>query len=99
MDTRQRLAQQVFRESHRLPTMSIDEYLQNEFDTPGRVITGGGKASEDAPTSTEILQLASEADGTVGAEIAEEQKRQKEENWAIFTDENEKGAGNKMTNR
>lgn len=41
MDERQRLQAEVFRSGHRLPTMSIDEYLQNEFDS-GNVITGGG---------------------------------------------------------
>jgi len=41
MDDRSRLAAEVFRSGHRLPTMSIDEYLKNEFDS-GNVITGGG---------------------------------------------------------
>ena len=41
MDERSRLAAEVFRSGHRLPTMSIDEYLKNEFDS-GNVITGGG---------------------------------------------------------
>lgn len=43
MDDRARLQDEVFRAGHRLPTMSIDEYLKNEWDT-GRVITGGGCA-------------------------------------------------------
>lgn len=43
MDDRSRLAAEVFRSGHRLPTMSIDEYLKNEFDS-GNVITGGGYA-------------------------------------------------------
>lgn len=37
-----------------------------------------------------------EQDGTVGADEAEEAKRQKDENWAVFTEENAKGAGNTM---
>lgn len=41
MDDRTRLQSEVFRASHRLPTMTIDEYLENEFES-GRVITGGG---------------------------------------------------------
>lgn len=41
MDDRARLQDEVFRAGHRLPTMSIDDYLKNEWDT-GRVITGGG---------------------------------------------------------
>jgi hypothetical protein len=54
------------------------------------------QASEDAPTSSEILQLASEQDGTRSATMADDQKREKDENWARFTEENAKGAGNTM---
>ncbi|KAL7415951.1 TAP42-like protein [Mrakia frigida] len=95
MDDRARLAAEVFRSGHRLPTMSIDEYLKNEFDS-GNVITGGGQASEDAPTSSEILQIASENDGTRSGREADDQKRDKEEKWARYTDDNPKGAGNTM---
>lgn len=38
---RERLAGEVFRESWRLPTMTIDEYLQEE-QRRGNIITGGG---------------------------------------------------------
>jgi hypothetical protein len=54
------------------------------------------QASAEAPTTSELLQLASENDGTFDADEAEEQKRQKDENWARYTDENRKGAGNTM---
>ena len=53
-------------------------------------------ASENAPTSTEVLQLASEQDGTYDGEEKEEQKRRKEEDWAVYTEINKKGAGNTM---
>jgi immunoglobulin-binding protein 1 len=54
------------------------------------------QASYDAPTESELLELAAEDDGTViGAEKAE-QKRLKEENWAVYTEANKKGAGNIM---
>lgn len=54
------------------------------------------QASYDAPTESELLELAAEDDGTVlGAEKAE-QKRVKEENWAVYTEANKKGAGNTM---
>jgi len=53
-------------------------------------------ASENAPTSTEILQLASEQDGTRDGRDKEEQKRRKEEDWAVYTELNKKGAGNTM---
>jgi hypothetical protein len=42
------------------------------------------------------LELAAENDGTVEGEAKFEQKRQKEEKWAMYTDENKKGAGNTM---
>ena len=38
---RARLQAQVFQAGHRLPTMSIDEYLQIEQER-GNIITGGG---------------------------------------------------------
>jgi immunoglobulin-binding protein 1 len=54
------------------------------------------QASYDAPTESELLELAAEEDGTVLGEQKVEQKRQKEEKWATFTDSNKKGAGNTM---
>lgn len=56
----------------------------------------GRQASYDAPTESELLELAAENDGTMDAAEKEEQKRLKEENWARYTDENKKGAGNTM---
>ncbi|KAJ7583052.1 serine/threonine protein phosphatase PP2A-associated protein [Mycena floridula] len=92
---RERLQAQVFASGHRLPTMSIDEYLEIERQR-GNIITGGGKASETAPTSSEELALAAEMDGTAEGREKEEEKRLKDENWASFTDANPRGAGNTM---
>ncbi|KAJ6618806.1 TAP42-like protein [Mycena sp. CBHHK59/15] len=94
---RARLAAQVFGPGHRLPTMSIDEYLQIEQER-GNILTGGGlrPASEAALTSSEQLELDSEMDGTRDGAGKEEMKRLKDENWAQFTDENPRGAGNTM---
>ncbi|KAJ7461476.1 TAP42-like protein [Mycena latifolia] len=92
---RARLAAQVFGPGHRLPTMSIDEYLQIEQER-GNILTGGGPASETTLTSSEQLELESEMDGTKDGAEKEEMKRLKDENWARFTDENPKGAGNTM---
>jgi hypothetical protein len=41
MSDRERLRSEVFRSSHRLPTMTIDEYLEEE-QRRGNIITGGG---------------------------------------------------------
>jgi len=91
---RQRLQAQVFRPSHRLPTMTIDEYLAEE-QRRGNILSGGGAASENAPTSTEQLQLDTEMDGTAFAEDREEEQRRKDEDWAVWTEANPKGGGNR----
>ncbi|WWC59165.1 uncharacterized protein I303_101713 [Kwoniella dejecticola CBS 10117] len=95
MSDRERLKGDVFKQSWRLPTMTIDEYLEEE-QRRGNIITGGGQASYDAPTATELMELEAENDGTIVAEENYEKKRLKDENWAMFTDENKKGAGNTM---
>ncbi|KAG8948878.1 hypothetical protein FRC04_009216 [Tulasnella sp. 424] len=92
---RARLQAEVFRPDHRLPTMSIDEYLEEE-KRRGNIITGGGAASQNAPTSSEQLQMDSEQDGTIFGEQKSEEKRKKDEEWAVFTDRNPKGSGNTM---
>lgn len=53
-------------------------------------------ASQNAPTSSEQLALDAEMDGTLEGEDKAEVKRIKDENWARFTDENPRGAGNTM---
>ncbi|KAG7092778.1 hypothetical protein E1B28_009101 [Marasmius oreades] len=92
---RARLQAQVFRPDHNLPTMSTDEYLEIERQR-GKFISGGGPASEAALTTSEQLALDSEMDGTREGEENSEAKRQKDEKWAIFTDENPRGTGNTM---
>ncbi|PFH54178.1 hypothetical protein AMATHDRAFT_52988 [Amanita thiersii Skay4041] len=93
--TRARLQAQVFGPSHRLPTMTIDEYLAIERQR-GNILTGGGRASTEAPTSKEKLEIAAEMEGTREGEEMAEEKRQKDEQWAQYTDENPRGAGNTM---
>ena len=56
----------------------------------------GRAASVVAPTSKEQLALDSEMDGTREGEEKAEEKRQKDESWSRFTDENPRGAGNTM---
>ncbi|WVQ76745.1 hypothetical protein IAR50_006419 [Cryptococcus sp. DSM 104548] len=90
---RQKLKGEVFRQGWRLPTMTIDQYLQIEQERGG-IISGGGQASYDAPTESETLELEAEMDGTVFAAEQAEKKRLKDEKWAAYTDENQKGAGN-----
>ncbi|KAG8907405.1 hypothetical protein FRB99_004430 [Tulasnella sp. 403] len=92
---RARLQAGVFRPDHRLPTMSIDEYLEVERQR-GNIISGGGPASQTAPTSSEQLLIDSEQDGAIFAEEKHEEKRRKDEEWALFTEANPKGSGNTM---
>lgn len=54
------------------------------------------QASYDAPTTSELLELAAENDGTVEGASKGEEKRLKEENWARYTEDNKRGAGNTM---
>ncbi|KAF8623527.1 hypothetical protein AX15_006303 [Amanita polypyramis BW_CC] len=92
---RARLQAQVFGPGHRLPTMTIDEYLEIEQQR-GNIITGGGRASQEALTSTEKLIMAAEVGGTRESEEKAEELRQKQEKWAQFTDANPRGTGNTM---
>ncbi|KAF9526959.1 serine/threonine protein phosphatase PP2A-associated protein [Crepidotus variabilis] len=92
---RARLQATVFGPGHNLPTMSVDEYLEIERQR-GKFISGGGPASENVPTGSEQLALDSEMDGTIGGEDQAEHKRQKDESWARYTEENPRGAGNTM---
>lgn len=89
------IANDVFRPSHRLPTMSIDEYLAEE-QRRGNIIQGGGQASYDAPTSTEQRATRAQMDGTTDAHTADEEQRQHDIYWDSFTESNKRGAGNTM---
>jgi hypothetical protein len=95
LSDRARIQTEVFRPDHRLPTMSIDEYLEIEQQR-GNIISGGGPQSGAGPTKSEQLAIDSEQDGTLGGEEKSEQKRREDEEWAIFKEKNPKGAGNTM---
>ena len=53
-------------------------------------------ASEARLTTKEQLALDAEQDGTAFGEEKEEEKRQKDEKWAQYTDTHPKGAGNTL---
>jgi len=52
--------------------------------------------SEQELTTSERLALDAENDGTTFGEEKQEEKRQKDESWARYTDTHPKGAGNMM---
>ncbi|KAF9819742.1 hypothetical protein IEO21_01833 [Rhodonia placenta] len=92
---RAELQNQVFGPDHRLPTMSIDEYLEIERER-GNIITGGGPQSETRLTTKEQLALDAEQDGAVFGEEKAEEQRQQDEKWAQYTDTHPRGAGNTL---
>ena len=89
---REQLKSEVFRPSHRLPTMSIDEYLEEETRR-GRILPSTDK---DAPTPRAQRQVESEQDGTRTADEAEEVARQEAIYWDAYTESHRRGEGNTM---
>lgn len=81
--TRQDLAKGVFRPGHNLPTMSIDEYLEEE-KRRGGIIEGGGEASWHRPEPNEDDEDIADA-ATMKARA-----------WDEFTEANAKGSGNTL---
>ncbi|KAI9789723.1 MAG: hypothetical protein M1835_001487 [Candelina submexicana] len=83
LDSRQRLQQRVFKSGHNLPTMTIDEYLEEE-KRRGGIIEGGGEQSELRPEPDEDnLDKADE-------------ETMKARDWDDFTESNPKGSGNTL---
>ncbi|TLD26898.1 hypothetical protein PspLS_04776 [Pyricularia sp. CBS 133598] len=81
--SRDELAKGVFRPGHNLPTMSIDEYLEEERRRGG-IIEGGGEASGRIPEPDE--------DDEEKADAATYKARQ----WDEFTEANPRGSGNTL---
>jgi len=80
-DKRTQLQQGVFRPSHNLPTMSIDEYLEEEKKRGG-IIDGGGNAN--------ATQAEPDEDDMAQVDAATIKARE----WDEFVEANPKGAGN-----
>ena len=89
---RKQLKSEVFRPSHRLPTMSIDEYLEEETRR-GRILP---RTNKDALTPREQRQVDNEQDGTRSADEAEEVARQEAIYWDAYTESHRRGEGNTM---
>ncbi len=83
LDTRYRLQNGVFRPDHRLPTMTIDEYLEEE-QRRGGIIEGGGDQSGIRPEPEED-NFAKADDETIKAR-----------EWDDFKEQNPKGSGNTL---
>lgn len=83
LDSRQRLQQGVFRPDHNLPTMTIDEYLEEE-KRRGGIIEGGGKQSGVAPPVDEDDMDLADAETMKARE------------WDEYVESNPRGSGNTM---
>ncbi|KAJ2454946.1 Type 2A phosphatase-associated protein 42 [Coemansia sp. RSA 2336] len=82
---RQEIRDRVFRPGWALPTMSVDEYLQQERER-GNIISGGGKEPE-------ARQVDDDDDEALDAETM------KQREWDDFKDDNPRGWGNRGGNR
>jgi len=82
-DKRTQLQQGVFKPGHSLPTMSIDEYLEEERRRGG-IIDGGGNANAPQPEPDE--------DNMEQVDAATMKARE----WDEFVEANPKGAGNTL---
>ena len=81
LDKRAQMRQGVFRPGHNLPTMTIDEYLEEE-QRRGGIIDGGGNANAPQQELDEDdIRLVDEA-------------TMKARDWDEFVEANPKGAGN-----
>lgn len=83
LDNRQRLQKGVFGPDHNLPTMTIDEYLEEE-KRRGGIIEGGGEQSGIRPEPDE--DDFDKAD----------EETMKARAWDEFTEDNPKGSGNTL---
>ncbi|KAI9618530.1 hypothetical protein H4Q26_012351 [Puccinia striiformis f. sp. tritici PST-130] len=86
----------VFKADWNLPTMTIDDYL-NEQQAMGNFLSGGGPDQHNKLTPGERDKLEAEEDNLKGDSKAEE-LRLKAVQWNLFTDDHRKGEGN-MLNR
>ncbi|KAI9021928.1 TAP42-like protein [Hyaloraphidium curvatum] len=83
VNDRQALQKKVFGPGYRLPTMSIDEYLDREMQR-GNIISGGGQTERPEPKVV---------DDSDSAAVDQETYRQRE--WDDWKDDNPRGHGNR----
>ena len=81
-DKRTQLRDGVFRPSHNLPTMSMDEYLEEE-KRRGGIIDGGGNNAPAPEIDEDNMALA-------------DAETMKAREWDEFTEANPKGSGNTL---
>ena len=93
LSTRLRLQSEVFRDGHRLPTMTIDEFLDREQER-GNVLQGGGPSTSEAVEQAERDEQAEKEEDTVKGYEEEEKGLKKAREWDDYRDAHRKGEGN-----
>ena len=83
LDKRQELRRGVFRPDHSLPTMTIDEYLDEERRRGGMIDGGGPQSAMQPEPNEDDMDKADE-------------ETMKARAWDDFTEANPKGAGNTL---
>jgi immunoglobulin-binding protein 1 len=83
VNSRDQVKKGVFGTGQYLPTMTVEEYLDEELKRGG-IVKGGGKQSEESESSDEDNEEKSDA------------KTYKAREWDEFTEQNPKGSGNTM---
>ncbi|KAJ1674399.1 Type 2A phosphatase-associated protein 42 [Spiromyces aspiralis] len=94
---RERVREGVFRPSWNLPTMSLDDYLEEEFRR-GNVIMGGGDSKRDKRSSSDDDDDEGDNSDYDNDPEKQDEKTMKQRKWDEFTDDNPRGAGNRGGN-
>lgn len=96
IDTRLRLQNEVFGPGYRLPTMSIDEYLQLEGER-GNILQGGGpKNTAEVNQEKEDKKAFQEEEDTMEGERRRDEKRVKDLEDDEWKDSHRRGEGNRI---
>lgn len=82
LDRRTQLQQGVFKPSHNLPTMTIDEYLEEE-KRQGNVVQGGEQSGIQPEVDEDDLDIADE-------------ETMKARAWDEYKEANPRGSGNTL---
>jgi immunoglobulin-binding protein 1 len=83
LDSRQTLKKGVFRPDHSLPTMTIDEYLEEEKRRGGMIDGGGPQSAVTAEPNEDDL-------------VAADEETMKQRAWDEYVEANPKGSGNTL---
>ena len=83
LDNRQKLRNGVFKPGHNLPTMTIDEYLEEERRRGGIIDGGGEQSGSAAEVDEDDMEKA-------------DQDTMKAREWDEYTESNPKGSGNTL---